>query len=195
MSTPENESVFEREALVHMDALYSMALFLTRNPQDAGDLVQDTYLRAYRFFHQFQQGTSCRAWLFTILRNTFINGYRKKVREPNLVDYADVEPFLHLVRDCPGEDDSPERRALDRQFGDDVTEALDQLPSEFRVVVLLCDVEGFSYEEIAEIVACPIGTVRSRLSRGRQLLQRQLAEYAVREGIVRRTSSAGEREP
>lgn len=181
------EQEFEEVALVHLDALYNTALQLTHNEDDAQDLVQETYLKAYRFFHQFQPGTSCKAWLFKILKNTFINIYRKKVKEPEMVDFQTVEPFLELVR---GNDSAfvadTEARIMDKFLDDEVNAALQRLPSEFRLAVILTDIEGFSYEEVAQIMDCPIGTVRSRLSRGRKMLQAPLYHYAVREGIIKR---------
>ena len=181
------EQEFEAEALGHLDALYNTALQLTRNDNDAQDLVQETYLKAYRFFHQFQPGTSCKAWLFKILKNTFINIYRKKVKEPDMVDFNTVEPFLELVR----ENNSAfvadtEARIMDKFLDDEVNAALQRLPSDFRLAVILTDIEGFSYEEVAQIMDCPIGTVRSRLSRGRKMLQAPLYHYGVREGIIKR---------
>ncbi len=178
---------FEDLAYQHMDALYSTALRLTRNSLDAEDLVQDVCLRAYRFFHRFQTGTNFKAWIFKILMNTFINQYRKETREPQKVDFEKVEYFYserqkdlgHRYVDCYREEEYEEL------FGDEVKEALTRLSDDFRMVVILADIEGFSYKEIARIVGCPIGTVMSRLSRARHQLQRILDEYARRAGYVK----------
>jgi RNA polymerase sigma-70 factor, ECF subfamily len=181
---------FESEALVHMNALYNTALKLTHHEDDARDLVQDSYLKAYRFFHQYQPGTSCKAWLFKIMKNTFINNYRKKVREPDMVDFHAVEPFLELIRDNDAAMVSDlESRILDKFVGDDVNRALERLPSDFRLAIMLTDMEGFSYEEVSDIMGCPIGTVRSRLSRGRKMLQAALYQYAVQEGYIKKDPS------
>lgn len=177
---------FEKEAMIYLDSLYNLSLSLTRNPNDAKDLVQETYYKAYKFYYQFQEGTSLKAWLFKILKNTFINLYRKKVKEPEKVDYEKVEPFISLLQDNDGDITNIEENILLNKFlSDDVTSALNKLPDDFKTVVLLSDLEGFSYKEIAEIMDCPIGTVRSRLSRGRRMLQKILFDYALKEGIIK----------
>ncbi|MCI0694254.1 sigma-70 family RNA polymerase sigma factor [candidate division KSB1 bacterium] len=181
---------FEALAFEHIDALYRAALRLTRNRQDAEDLVQDAYLRAFRFFDRFQPGTNFKAWLFTILRNTFINHYRKKKIQPATLAFDKV---AFMLSDTDAR--VPASRYVDRydetryqdMFGDQIQAALDRLPEEFRMVVLLADIEEFQYQEIAEIMNCPIGTVMSRLSRARRQLQRYLRDYAYREGYVGRT--------
>ena len=177
---------FEEQALVHLDALHNMGLKLTRNVNDAEDLVQETFLRAYKYFYQYTPGTSCKAWLFTILKNTFINRYRKKSKEPQQVPLHEVESFLDLVKDPDHNWNEIHERLQDRLLGDDITEALDSLSDDIKMVVLLSDLEGFTYEEIATIMKCPIGTVRSRLFRGRRTLQRQLYDYAHKEGIIKK---------
>lgn len=183
---------FTTLASEHIDALYSTALRMTRNPQDAEDLLQDTYLRAFRFFDKFERGTNFKAWIFKILTNTFINRYRKESKAPQRVEFEKVE-FAYP-------DDNPEARKLKQQerpnsdiydqlFDDRIKDALDRLSDDFRLVVVLCDIHDFSYKEIAEIIGTPIGTVMSRLSRGRRQLQKYLEEYAVREGYIRRKES------
>ena len=171
-----------------MGPLYSAALRMTRNPADAEDLVQETYLRAYRGFEGFKEGTNLKAWLYRILTNTYINQYRAAKRRPDQVDLDDVED-LYLYRRLAGNGASlggptPENEVLDRIPDDAVKEALESLPEQFRMAVLLADVEGFSYKEIAEIVDVPIGTVMSRLHRGRKLLQKRLWDFAQARGLI-----------
>ena len=183
------KQAFEEIAFEHMDSLYSTALRYTHNTQEAEDLVQDTYLRAYRFFDKFEQGTNFKAWIFKILTNTFINRYRKKVRTPQQVQLEKVEYGLEdknsdADKDV-GEWDDFDKDKYKELFDDEITSALSQLSDEFRMVVLLADVEGFSYKEIAEIIDRPSGTVMSRLFRGRRMLQRILEKYAQREGYVK----------
>lgn len=186
--TAASVASIEEEALQQVDSLYRTALRMTRNPQDAEDLVQETYYRAFRSAHQFQPGTNLRAWLFKILTNSFINQYRKRARNPQSTSLDDVEDFYlynHLV-DSGVQPDSidPEATVIDRFAEADVIQALEQLPLEFRQVVLLADVEGFAYKEIADIVGIPVGTVMSRLHRGRRRLQKQLWDYAVASGYL-----------
>ena len=177
---------FEAEALLHLNSLYNMSLRLTRNEEDAKDLLQETFYKAYKFFHQFQQGTSIKAWLFKILKNSYINVYRKKVRQPEMIEYDKVEPFISLIKDDKNDNkEKIEEKVLDKLLDDEITAALNKLPDEFRIVVLLSDLEGLSYKEISDIMECPIGTVRSRLSRGRRMLQKVLLEYALKEGIIK----------
>jgi RNA polymerase sigma-70 factor, ECF subfamily len=186
-STEERRKKFEALAFPHMDALYSTALRMTRNALDAEDLVQDVYLRAYRFFDKFEEGTNFKAWIFKILTNTFINRYRQKVREPQHTEFEKVEYFYSEAekeRDDKFETRYEEKRYADL-FGDEINTALTKLSYDFRAVVILCDIEGFSYKEIAAIIGTPIGTVMSRLSRARQQLQKYLREYAQREGFVK----------
>ncbi|MCC7106538.1 MAG: sigma-70 family RNA polymerase sigma factor [Chloroflexi bacterium] len=178
---------FEQEALPHLDALYRTALRMTRNPQDAEDLVQETYLRAYRFFDRFQPGTNLRAWLFKILTNNYINTYRKASQEPRVASLEDQEEFsLYALLSRQGAlgGVTVEDQVLDAFAEDDILAAIDNLPDAFRMTVLLADVEGFSYKEIAEITDVSIGTVMSRLFRGRRLLQKALWERARAAGIV-----------
>jgi RNA polymerase sigma-70 factor (ECF subfamily) len=169
-----------------MDALYGAALRLTRSPRDAEDLVQDTYLKAFRFFDTFEKGTNVKAWLFKILTNTFINKYRRKVKEREIAE-APAEDVV-LDRFVSTEQvralQEPERDFFGKLLSDEVVEALDQVPVDFRMVVILADIQDFSYKEIAEIVGCPVGTVMSRLFRGRRILQNHLYRYAIAEGII-----------
>ena len=172
-----------------MGPLYSAALRMTRNPADAEDLVQETYLRAYRGFEGFKAGTNLKAWLYRILTNTNINQYRAAKRRPDQVDLDDVED-LYLYRRLGGMEAaaagrSPETEVLERMPESDVKEAVESLPEQFRMAVLLADVEGFAYKEIAEILDIPIGTVMSRLHRGRKLLQKRLWDYAVENGLAK----------
>jgi RNA polymerase sigma-70 factor, ECF subfamily len=177
---------FEREALPHLQALYGTALRLTHNPREAEDLVQDAMLRAFRFFHRFERGTNARAWLFKILHNTFVNRYRHRLREQRVLDELDRADHYHLVAGdpAPGGGD-PERALSFRLLEGDVQRALAEVPPDFRMAVILADLEEFSYKEIAEIMECPVGTVMSRLYRGRRILQRLLRDHAVAAGIVR----------
>jgi RNA polymerase sigma-70 factor (ECF subfamily) len=179
---------FADEAMEHMGSLYAAALRMTRNPADAEDLVQETYLKAYRAFDSFEDGTNLKAWLYRILTNTFINGYRARRRRPEESDIEDVED-LYLYRRLGGLEGatvgrSAEEEVLDRFTDEEVKAALESLPESFRMAVILADVEGFSYKEIAEIMGVPIGTVMSRLHRGRRALQKALAEYGLARGLV-----------
>jgi RNA polymerase sigma-70 factor (ECF subfamily) len=177
---------FERDVLPLLDSLYGAALRMTRNPADAEDLLQDTYLRAYRGFAGFKEGTNLKAWLYRILTNSFINTYRKKQREPQMVEGPDDVEEWYLYDRLGGRsvEESAEDEVLDRMPDEDVKRALESLPENFRLPVLLADVEGFSYKEIAEIMDTPIGTVMSRLHRGRKALERALWETARERGLV-----------
>lgn len=179
---------FERIALVHLDSLYGVAYRLTRNPRDAEDLVQDSLLRAYRFWGSFQQDSNCKAWLTRIVTNTFINEYQRKKRSREILDAASAEQNVTdgvLIHSAADDKQTPERAMLQRSVSDDVQRALDLLPDDFRTAVILCDMQGLSYKEIADIMNCPVGTVMSRLSRGRTLLARELREFAVAHGYVK----------
>lgn len=175
---------FQNEALPHLDSLYSFALRMTSSSADAEDLLQETYLKAYRFFDSFEPGTNCKAWLFRIMKNSFINIYRKSQKSPDTVAYEAIEEFYFTIK-TEGTDHSQFHGVrFDQLLGDEVSEAIERLPEDFRTVVILCDIEGLSYEEIAAFADCPVGTVRSRLHRGRRLLRESLGEYAVRHGFV-----------
>lgn len=178
------QSEFEAEALPHMDVLYNFALRTTGNEDDARDLLQETYLKAYRFWDKYEKGTNIRAWLFRIMKNSYINRYRKETREPDTVDYADVENFYDSIRAESTDTNDLQEKLFGGLLGDEVTSALKSLPEDFRTVVILCDIEGLTYEEIAEFIDRPIGTVRSRLHRGRKLLQGRLFEYAKQRGLI-----------
>jgi RNA polymerase sigma-70 factor, ECF subfamily len=185
-----DQATFADQAMPLMSSLYSAALRMTRNPSDAEDLVQETYLKAYRGFGGFQEGTNLKAWLYRILTNTFINTYRAKKRRPEESELEEVED-LYLYRRLGGLEAaaagrSAEDELLEHMTDYEVKEAIESLPEQFRVAVLLADVEGFSYKEIAEILDIPIGTVMSRLHRGRKGLQKRLYEYAVDRGLAPR---------
>ena len=177
-----DKTKFSEQAMQYMDALYTAAMRLTHNAADAEDLVQETYLKAYRAYGGFEEGTNLRAWLYRILTNTFINNYRSKKRRPDETDIDEVED-LYLYRRLGGLEAAAAGRSAEDELLDwftdsEVKEAVEALPEQFRMAVLLSDVEGFSYKEIAEILDIPIGTVMSRLHRGRKALQRQLYEFA-----------------
>lgn len=194
----EKRVEFERQALVHTDALYGAAYRLTRNPRDAEDLVQDSLLRAYRFWDSFEQDSNCKAWLLRIVTNTFINEYQRKKRSREVLDQATAEQDATdgvLVQAESSDRQSPERTLLDRSVSDDVQRALDALPDDFRTAVVLCDVQGLSYKEIAEIMGTPVGTVMSRLFRGRKLLAAALREFAMNQGYVRETKPQPDDQP
>ena len=185
-SEADLRSRFESEALPLLSNLYSAAYRLTRNAADAEDLVQETFLRAYRGFHQFEPGTNLKAWIYRILTNTFINNYRKKQREPQTVSDDEVEDwYLYSKMAEDGSERSAEASVLESLPDEDVQEALSSLPDAFRIAVLLADVEGFSYKEIAEITGVPIGTVMSRLHRGRRALEKRLWNVVRERGLVR----------
>ena len=180
----EKQLAFEREALPHTDLLYNYALRMTNNPADAQDLVQETYLKAYRFWDKYEQGTNIRAWLFRILKNSYINRYRKESKEPETVDFDDFQNYYTAVRDERTDSGDLRESLFSNLLEDDVSKAIADLPDDFRTVVILCDIEGLTYEEIAGFVDCPLGTVRSRLHRGRKLLRQRLLRYAKDRGYV-----------
>jgi RNA polymerase sigma-70 factor, ECF subfamily len=179
---------FTELTMPHMQALYTAALRMTRNPADAEDLVQETFLKAYRAFDRYEDGTNLRAWLYKILTNTFINSYRAAKRRPEKADVEDVEDLYlyHRIGDlqAAGIGRSAEDEVFDHFTDDEVKKAIESLPESFRIAVLLADVEGFSYKEIAEITEVPIGTVMSRIHRGRKALQKALHDFAVARGLV-----------
>ncbi len=184
---PFDAEQFDREALVHRGALYHFALRLTRNEAEAEDLVQDAYLRAYRFWHRYEPGTNCKAWLFRILKNAYINRYRKDQAQPDEVDWGTLEEqryetlvneqFLHR-------EGQPERQLLERDLKGEIAKALSALPPEYREAILLCLVEGYSYQEAADTLGVAIGTIMSRVYRGRRLLMTRLVEYATLMGYL-----------
>lgn len=176
---------FEKEAIPHMDALYNFALRMTGDGDDANDLVQDTYLKAFRFFDKFERGTNSKAWLFRILKNTFINNYRKKSKEPDKVDYEEVENFYENVKPFSSDSSHLEKEIYDNLLDDEISNAIASLPDDFKTVIILSDIEGFTYDEIADFVDCPVGTVRSRLHRARKMLFAKLYKYANDKGYVK----------
>jgi len=182
--TRKKHADFEQEALPHMDILYNYALRTTGNEDDARDLLQETFLKAYRFWDKYEKGTNIRAWLFRIMKNSYINRYRKETKEPVKVDYGDIENFYNTIRADYADTNDLQEKLFGNLLGDEVAKALEELPEDFRTVVILCDIEGMTYEEISEFIERPIGTVRSRLHRGRKLLQAKLFEYAKKQGIV-----------
>ncbi len=182
-SEKERLEIFNKEFMPHIDSMYNFAYRLSFDDDDSKDLVQDTYLKAYRFISSFQRGTNAKAWLYRILKNSFINEFRKKGKEPSKVDYQEVENFYNS-------DDVDDTRTVDLRvdtvkdmIGDEVTNALNSLAIDFRTVIILCDLEGFTYEEMAKILDIPIGTVRSRLHRARNLLKEKLNSYATSMGF------------
>lgn len=182
-SETERYAVFDKEFMPHISSMYNFAFRLTNDEDDANDLVQDTYLKAFRFIRSFEKGTNAKAWLFRILKNSFINDYRKKSKEPNKVDYQEVET-VYDSEESAGTSQTSDLRAESVQelIGDEIANALNSLPIDFRTVIILCDIEGFTYEEMAKILDIPIGTVRSRLHRARQLLKDKLRNYAASMG-------------
>jgi RNA polymerase sigma factor (sigma-70 family) len=181
-SEQQKQSIFNQEFMPHINSMYNFAYRLTLDPDDSKDLLQDTYLKAFRFIDSFQQGTNAKAWLFRILKNSFINDYRKKSKEPSKVDYQEVESYYNS--EDVDRQITPDLRveALQDMIGDEISVALNSLDVDFRTVIILCDLEGFKYEEMAKILDIPIGTVRSRLHRARNLLKEKLSEYAKKMG-------------
>lgn len=175
---------FKSEALPHMDFLYNYALRMTYNAADAEDLVQETFMKAFRFWDSYEQGTNIRAWLFRIMKNAYINRYRKEKKEPETVEYQEVENFYTSMSGGAVESSDSTEAMFSNLLEDDVSIAIAELPEDFRTVVILCDVEELKYEEVAEFLECPIGTVRSRLHRGRKVLRSKLFEYAKKRGYV-----------
>jgi len=173
---------FNKEAMPHMKLLHNYAYRMTNNQLDADDLVQETYLRAFRFFHKFERGTNCKAWLFRIMKNLYINNYRKAQKEPGKVDYEEVENFFDSIRSEKIDSNDLQQKVFSNLLDDELLTALNSLQDDFKTVVILCDLEGLSYEEIAEFLNCPVGTVRSRLHGGRKLLQMKLMDYARDKG-------------
>ena len=178
---------FEAAAMPFVDALYNTAYRMARNSEDAEDLVQETYLKAYRYYDKFEEGTNFKAWLFKIMKNTFINNYRKKQLAPAFSDFADIEESFEsqVSEEVARQNPNPEEELLEDVLDEDVQKALEKLPPDYRMVVILADLENFSYKEIAEILEVPVGTVMSRLYRGRRLLEAAMLEFAKGHGYLR----------
>lgn len=168
-----------------MDALHNFALRLTGDEDDANDLLQETYLRAFRFFDKFEKGTNCKAWLFRIMKNSYINAYQKKKKTPVQLDYEEVEKYYENVKPSNPDDAHLTSDTFESLLDDEVSQAIAKLPEDFRTVIILTDIEGFTYEEVAEFVDCPIGTVRSRLHRARKMLYTELQGYAQERGYLK----------
>lgn len=177
-ASPEQLEVFNKELMPQINALYNFAYHLTYNEDDANDLVQETYLKAFRFIDKYIAGTNAKAWLFKILKNAFINQYRKKSKRPQNVDYEEIVAYHDSEDSSYTEYTDLRQEIFEGMMGDEVTIAINSLPIDFRTVILLCDIEDFTYEEIAKIINIPIGTVRSRLHRARNMLKEKLKEYA-----------------
>lgn len=185
----EKYKIFNEELIPHLDSMYNFAFRLTLDEDDANDLVQDTYLRAFRFIDSFEKGTNAKAWLFRILKNSFINDFRRKSKQPSKVDYQEVETYYN------SEEFEPEIKAttdlrnetVQELIGDEVATAINSLDVDFRIAIILCDIEGFTYEEMAKILDIPIGTVRSRLHRARGLLREKLTDYAKKLGYLQKS--------
>jgi len=175
---------FEHEAVPHMEILYNYAVRMTGSRDDANDLLQETFLKAYRFWDKYEKGTNIRAWLFRIMKNSYINRYRKETKEPDTVDYDKIQNYYSSIRDDSADANDLQEKIFGGLLEDEVAQALESLPEDFRTVVILCDIEGLSYEEIAEFVDCPVGTVRSRIHRGRKMLRGKLFEFARKRGYV-----------
>lgn len=182
-SKKTRDRIFKKEFLPHADALYNFAFHLTYNEDDANDLVQETFLKSYRFIDSYQQGTNAKAWLFKILKNAFINDYRRKSKQPSKVDYDEIVSYHDTDDEGHVEYLDLRQELFQGMLGDEITRALNELPVDFKTIILLCDIEEFSYEEIAKIIDIPIGTVRSRLHRARNILKEKLREYALKEGF------------
>ncbi len=189
LKTKRKYEDFETEAVPHLPALHSFALKMTNDIEEAEDLVQDTMLKAFRFFDKFERGTNCKAWLFQIMKNSFINNYRKNQKEPNKVDYDDVQNFYETIKADQIKTEHYEGDAFSDILDDDIVDALSRLPDDFRTIIFLSDIEGYTYDEIANFMDCPIGTVRSRLHRARKMLYTLLYSYASDKGLVKNPPS------
>ncbi len=187
----ESKGEFEKVAVPHLSHLYTSALYLTKNEAEAEDLVQETYLRAFRFFEKFEQGTNIKAWLLSVQNNLFINRYRQKKRQPETVEWEKInEAYESMVQSDEGEKANPESILGSQRMDDEIEKALRELPEEFRSAIVLVDIEELTYEEAAKVMECPVGTVRSRVSRGRRMLQVALRDYAQQRGLIRLSGKA-----
>ncbi len=182
-SQKEKVEIFDKEFLPHINAMYNFAYRLTFDDDDSKDLVQDTYLKAFRFITSFERGTNAKAWLFRIMKNSFINDFRKKSKEPSKVDYQEVETFYNSDDVDKAITTDLRVETVQDMMGDEISNALNSLDVDFRTVIILCDLEGFKYDEMAKILDIPIGTVRSRLHRARNLLKEKLSDYANKMGF------------
>jgi len=180
----EKNDIFNNEFMVHADALYNFAFKLTQDEDESKDLLQDTCMRAFRFINSFERGTNAKAWMFRILKNSFINDYRKKSKNPGMVDYQEVETFYNSEGNEVETQATPDLRSetVKGMLGDEITNALNSIDVDFRTVIILCDLEGFKYDEMSKILDIPIGTVRSRLHRARNILKQKLAIYGASMG-------------
>ncbi len=194
LSRKEKIKIFEKEFLPHVEALKTFAFYLTYNDSDANDLVQETYLKAFRFAEKFDRGTNAKAWLFRILKNAYINDYRKKSKQPDRVDFEDVINYHKSDDVSDNKYLDLKEESIDNMMGDEITKAIGSLPPEFRTVILLADIEDFSYKEISKIIGVPIGTVRSRLFRARNTLKDLLKKYAFSLGYKDYRSGKNEEE-
>lgn len=191
MDTENKKERFEKMALPHMSALYTTALYLTGKKEDAEDLVQETVLKAYRFFDTFSQGSNFRAWIMTILKNNFVNRYRQ-VKRQNVISEGDVEEFVLYQAVKESEGDNPETELLQKFENEEIQRAIAELPLDYREAILLCDVQELSYDEISRVLNCPVGTVRSRIHRGRQILQKKLYELGREKGYFKKGKKENE---
>ncbi|MCX6137590.1 MAG: sigma-70 family RNA polymerase sigma factor [Ignavibacteriales bacterium] len=185
MRTSAKEALFKKEMVPHMNLLYNYAIKTTGSTDDAKDLLQDTFLKAYRFIDKYEKGTNAKAWLFRIMKNSFINDYRKSSRAPDQVDYDEIAEYYDLVRERTGEGNDLRQQVFDNLLDDEVVKAMESLTEEFRTIIILSDLEGLTYEEIAEILNIPLGTVRSRLHRARKVMQKKLRAFAEKNGYIK----------
>jgi RNA polymerase sigma-70 factor (ECF subfamily) len=183
-----NHQVFEQTALPHMNVLHTYAFHLTMNSDNAKDLLQETYLKAYRFWDNFEKGSNIKAWLYCIMRNSYINYHRREAREPKKVEYQEYHLPYNTMKEISFDQKDLLKKTYNEIFGDEIAHSIDTLKSTYKDILVLSDVEGLSYKEIASIVGCPIGTVRSRLFRSRKLLQKKLFNYARKNGYIFRDS-------
>ena len=189
--SPVNHAEFQKEIMPHYSALFNYAMRITGDSDDADDLVQETLMKAFRFFDKFEKGTNSKAWLFRILKNSYINEYRRVHKEPDKVDYEDVQNFYENIKATDVKTQHYEEDAFNNLLDDNLSKAITKLPEDFRTVIILSDIEGYTYEEIADFVDCPVGTVRSRLHRARKMLYAQLYDYASEKGYVEKKKKTG----
>ena len=192
MRTSVKDALFKKEMVPHMSLLYNFAIRTTGNADDAKDLLQDTFLKAYRFIDKYEKGTNAKAWLFRIMKNSFINDYRKSSRAPDQVNYDEIAEYYDLVREKTGDGNDLRQQVFDNLLDDEVVTAMESLTEEFRTIIILSDLEGLTYEEIAEILNIPLGTVRSRLHRARKVMQKKLRAFAVKNGYIKNTTNEEE---